>query len=79
MASRPDFPTLFDAARDGDTDARADLLAAYLPQLHAFVRLRMGSALRRREESMDLVQTVWVEVRRLRDPDDAEAGHEAVR
>ena len=58
MAESPDFPTLFDAARDGDTEARADLLAAYVPQIHAFVRLRMGRDLRRREESMDLVQTV---------------------
>ena len=49
---------LFAAAREGDSSARADLLAAFVPQIHAFVRLRMGRDLRRREESMDLVQTV---------------------
>lgn len=58
MSKAPDFPTLFAAAQEGDTAARADLLAAYVPQIHAFIRLRMGRKLRRREESMDLVQTV---------------------
>jgi RNA polymerase sigma-70 factor (ECF subfamily) len=39
-----------------------DLVARYLPALRAFVRLRMGSELRAREESCDLVQSVAREV-----------------
>lgn len=47
----------FAAARAGDADALDRLLARYLPQLHAFVRSRLGS-LRQREESGDVVQSV---------------------
>lgn len=47
----------FAAARAGDADALDRLLARYLPQLHAFVRSRLGN-LRQREESGDVVQSV---------------------
>ena len=47
----------FAAASAGDADALDRLLAQYLPQLHAFVRSRLGS-LRQREESGDVVQSV---------------------
>ncbi len=42
----------------GDRTAAVSLLEAYLPELHAFVRLRMGPALIARETSEDLVQSV---------------------
>jgi len=42
--------------RDGhDFD---ELVARYLPRLHAYVRLHMGSALRGREASRDVVQSI---------------------
>lgn len=53
-----DFAALVDAARDGDRAARERLLQLYLPQIRAFVRLRSGPLLRRRESQSDLVQTV---------------------
>ncbi len=49
--------TWFAAASAGDPDALDRLLAHYLPQLHAFVRSRLGN-LRQREESGDVVQSV---------------------
>jgi RNA polymerase sigma-70 factor, ECF subfamily len=48
---------LFAAAAAGDPDALDRLLGSYLPELHAFVRSRLGS-LRRSEESGDVVQSV---------------------
>ena len=42
-----------------DLDA---LVARYLPRLHAYVRAQMGPALRAREASVDLVQSVCREV-----------------
>jgi len=47
----------FAAASAGDADALERLLARYLPQLHAFVKSRIGS-LRQHEESGDVVQSV---------------------
>lgn len=52
-----DEDACFAAASAGDADALDRLLARYLPQLHAFVRSRLGS-LRQREESGDVVQSV---------------------
>ncbi|TAH37176.1 MAG: sigma-70 family RNA polymerase sigma factor [Planctomycetota bacterium] len=46
----------------GDPAAAAALLAQHLTGLHAFVRLRMGPPLRRREDSGDLVQSVCAEI-----------------
>lgn len=53
---------LIRAARAGDAGAREELLARHLHALTAFVRLRLGDALRARETSQDLVQSVCREV-----------------
>ncbi len=45
-------------ARGGDRAAREALVAQHLPALRGFVRLRIGRALRSREESVDLVQSI---------------------
>jgi RNA polymerase sigma factor (sigma-70 family) len=49
---------LYERATAGDATALDQLLQRYLPQLHAFVRLRLGGAVRARESSMDVVQSV---------------------
>ncbi|MBK8979364.1 MAG: sigma-70 family RNA polymerase sigma factor [Planctomycetes bacterium] len=54
--------TLVEAVTRGDVPALEDLLADYLPRLHAYVRLRMGPALRAREGTLDVVQSVCREV-----------------
>ncbi|MBK8097363.1 MAG: sigma-70 family RNA polymerase sigma factor [Planctomycetes bacterium] len=51
----------FEQARTGDAAALEHLLQRYLPQLHAFVHVRLG-ALRGRESSMDVVQSVCREL-----------------
>lgn len=53
---------LFERARAGDGEALEQLLAQHLPQLHAFVRVRLGGAVRARESSMDVVQSVCREL-----------------
>lgn len=53
-----DAGRLFDQAAKGDAVALDGLLERYLPQLHAFVRARLGPGLRRRESSVDVVQSV---------------------
>lgn len=57
----------FEQARTGDGAALEQLLAQYLPQLHAFVRVRLGP-LRARESSMDVVQSVCRELLDVRTP-----------
>ena len=57
----PDGDTLR-RADAGDPAAAAELLQEHLSRLHAFIRLRMGPQLRRREDSGDLVQTVCAEI-----------------
>ncbi|TAH37178.1 MAG: sigma-70 family RNA polymerase sigma factor [Planctomycetota bacterium] len=54
--------SLVDRADAGDPAAAAALLAQHLTGLHAFIRLRMGPPLRRREDSGDLVQSVCAEI-----------------
>lgn len=49
---------LFDDATRGDRDALDRLLQRYLPQLHAYVHVRLGAELRARESSLDVVQSV---------------------
>lgn len=51
----------YEQARGGDAGALEQLLQRYLPQLHAFVHIRLG-ALRARESSMDVVQSVCREL-----------------
>jgi RNA polymerase sigma-70 factor (ECF subfamily) len=53
---------LIAAARGHDRTAIQDLLVRHLPPLEAFVRLRMGPALRARLTAPDLVQSVCREV-----------------
>jgi RNA polymerase sigma-70 factor (ECF subfamily) len=50
-----------DASR-GDKIAVDELLARYLPGLRAFIRLRAGPAIRARESSSDIAQSVCREV-----------------
>lgn len=54
--------TLLQRAGDGDRPSLDSLLERHLPQLMAFVRLRMGAALRGRESCSDIVQSVCREL-----------------
>ncbi len=58
---------LFEHATQGDRDALDRLLERYLPQLHAFVHARLGPALRARESSLDVVQSVCRQLLSARD------------
>lgn len=49
---------LLERVRAGDLVAREALLSEHLPALRGFVRLRLGRALRSKEESVDLVQSI---------------------
>lgn len=53
-----DLAHLLESATGGDEVALGKLLERYLPDLHAFVRLRAGRMVLAREESADLVQSV---------------------
>jgi RNA polymerase sigma-70 factor (ECF subfamily) len=53
---------LLEAARGGDRRALEELLLRHLSGLRAFVRLRAGPLVRRREAESDLVQSVCREV-----------------
>ena len=55
-----------DQAQDRDPEL-SRLLASYLPRIRAFIRLRMDPALRARECSADLVQSVCVDLLRKQD------------
>lgn len=57
-----DFDALTAAAAEGDRDALDQLLERCLPELRAFVRLRAGAVVRKREHDSDLVQSVCREV-----------------
>ncbi len=59
--ARSDEELALSASR-GDMGALDQLLESNLPKLRAFVRLQMGSALRAREESLDVVQSICREV-----------------
>lgn len=58
---------LFESATNGEDGALDRLVSRYLPRLHAFVRVQMGPGLRRREASVDVVQSVCREVLEERD------------
>lgn len=53
---------LYEKAATGDAASLDALLARYLPQLHAYVHLRLSDELRARESSMDVVQSVCREL-----------------
>ncbi|MBX3462866.1 MAG: sigma-70 family RNA polymerase sigma factor [Planctomycetes bacterium] len=55
-SSEPTPAAILSASR-GDATAIADLLRAYLPRLQRFVHLRLGEALRRREDTVDILQS----------------------
>lgn len=52
----------FDAGSPDDPDAIGELIERYLPQLHAYVRLRLGHRVRARESSEDVVQSICREL-----------------
>jgi RNA polymerase sigma-70 factor (ECF subfamily) len=58
---------LYERATQGDAASLDELLARYLPQLHAYVHARVGPSLRGRESSMDVVQSVCRELLAGRD------------
>lgn len=53
---------LTEAAARGDAEAMNALLARYLPELRAYVRLNSGKLIRSRENHSDIVQSVCREV-----------------
>lgn len=53
-----DEAELYERAATGDGASLDALLARYLPQLHAYVHVRLSGDLRARESSMDVVQSV---------------------
>jgi RNA polymerase sigma-70 factor (subfamily 1) len=57
-----DSERLFTQVTGGDRDALEPLLQRYLPQLHAYVRVRLRGALGAREASADVVQSVCRQV-----------------
>jgi RNA polymerase sigma-70 factor (ECF subfamily) len=57
-APDPEGAELVRRATAGDRDAVEELLAAHLSRLRAFLRLRMGGAVRSKESTEDLVQSV---------------------
>jgi RNA polymerase sigma factor (sigma-70 family) len=57
-----DDAELYERAATGDGASLDALLARYLPQLHAYVRVRLSGDLRARESSMDVVQSVCRDV-----------------
>lgn len=57
-----DEQTLISSAIQGDEKAIEELLERHLPGLRAFIRLRMGAAMRARESCSDLAQSVCREI-----------------
>ncbi len=70
-----DTDTLIQRASEGDGRAVQSLLVRHLPTLEAYVRLKAGPLVRRRESIADLVQSVCCDV--LRDLGDFEYRGEA--
>jgi RNA polymerase sigma-70 factor (ECF subfamily) len=67
----PDEPleTLLDKLASGDLDAAAQVFMAYEAYLRKVVRRHLPAGLRAKFDSVDVVQSVWVDVlRRLRQP-----------
>lgn len=58
----PDLQALTEAAGRGEAPAIEALIERYLPELHAFVRLRAGRLICARESSLDVVNSVCREV-----------------
>jgi RNA polymerase sigma factor (sigma-70 family) len=58
MADASDFDELLTRARSGDESAMAALVERYEPEVRMVARIRLGAALRRHLDSVDLVQSV---------------------
>ena len=58
----PESEELYGRAAGGDQVSLEQLLERYLPQLHAYVQVRLGPVLRARESSMDVAQSVCREL-----------------
>ena len=58
----PDSTDLVTRAQAGDREAQELLIERHLPSLRAYVRLRLGPALRARESASDIVQSACREV-----------------
>ncbi len=58
MADANDFDELLKRARSGDESAMAALVERYEPEVRMVARVRLGAALRRHLDSVDLVQSV---------------------
>lgn len=58
VAAMPDLPDLVAQASRGDQNAVESLIAAHLPALRAFVRVKAGALLLERESCSDLAQSV---------------------
>ncbi len=58
MADANDFVELLTRARSGDESAMAALVERYEPEVRMVAKLRLGAALRRHLDSVDLVQSV---------------------
>ncbi len=67
MGSPSDSRRLYERLAAGDDAALEALLDLHLPELRAFVRLRTGWEIRRKESSSDVVQSVCREILQHRD------------
>jgi len=65
-SAEPSQSSILSASR-GDPVAIADVLAAYLPRLQRFVHLRLGPALRAREDTLDVLQSTVRELLAAKD------------
>ena len=55
-----DFAALFARAREGDSEAVAELFRRYAPHVRTVVRRRLSNKLRSRFDSVDCTQDVWL-------------------
>src|SRR5262249_61018346 len=53
--------TLLEKLSQGDTDAAGEVFRAYEPILRMVVRRQLSHRLRAKFESMDIVQSIWVD------------------
>lgn len=67
--------SLIKEAKQGDNNALSEVCVRYLDRIHKIVRFRMGEKLRRKAESMDIVQNVMLKV--VKDIDQFDAGSES--
>jgi RNA polymerase sigma factor (sigma-70 family) len=54
--------TLLERLRNGDPDAAEQLIRAYEPYLRMVVRRQLSPSLRRKFDSIDVVQSMWADV-----------------